>query len=326
MSIDATTIRQVKVSASARSRPGYGLASACTRICWSPAADFSTIPTPDRQIAVGQWILDRGAMPRVDVYSFSMPGESWVSSSWLAQVLYAASYNLAGWAGPVVVAAGGIAATFALLAHILERRVAPTYAILVALAAVVLSMPHFLARPHVLAMPLMVASGATVFMIASEWRQPPSYWLLPLIALWANLHGGFCVRSGAGGRLRNRRAVERGAVGSAGRWCCAGGRSGWLRWRPAASRPTAGDRSSLHAGFFDLASFAAAAAQRMGAGGFQQARFVRADDSRFDRGGVDRGIKLSPPRIALVLGLLHMALSHSRNLEIFALLLPICRC
>jgi hypothetical protein len=35
------------------------------------------------------------------------------------------------------------------------------------------------------------------------------------------------------------------------------------------------------------------------------------------------GVKLTPPRIALVLGLLHMALSHVRNLEIFALLLPI---
>jgi hypothetical protein len=35
------------------------------------------------------------------------------------------------------------------------------------------------------------------------------------------------------------------------------------------------------------------------------------------------GVKLSPPRIALVLGLLHMALSHVRNLEIFALLLPL---
>ena len=28
-------------------------------------------------------------------------------------------------------------------------------------------------------------------MTASERRQPPSFWLLPLIALWANLHGGF---------------------------------------------------------------------------------------------------------------------------------------
>jgi hypothetical protein len=35
------------------------------------------------------------------------------------------------------------------------------------------------------------------------------------------------------------------------------------------------------------------------------------------------GVKLSPPRIVLLLGLLHMALSHVRNVEIFALLMPL---
>jgi hypothetical protein len=40
-------------------------------------------------------------------------------------------------------------------------------------------------------------------------------------------------------------------------------------------------------------------------------------------GALYGGVKLTPPRIALALGLLHMALSHVRNLEIFALLLPI---
>ena len=40
-------------------------------------------------------------------------------------------------------------------------------------------------------------------------------------------------------------------------------------------------------------------------------------------GALYGGVKLSPPRIALVLGLLHMALAHIRNIEIFALLLPI---
>ena len=35
------------------------------------------------------------------------------------------------------------------------------------------------------------------------------------------------------------------------------------------------------------------------------------------------GVKLSPPRIVLVLGLFHLALSHVRNIEIFALLMPL---
>ena len=40
-------------------------------------------------------------------------------------------------------------------------------------------------------------------------------------------------------------------------------------------------------------------------------------------GALYGGVKLSPPRIALVLGLLHMALAHNRNIDIFVLLLPI---
>ena len=96
------------------------------------------------QIAVGQWILDHATLPRVDIYSFTRAGEPWISSSWLAQVLYAASYNLAGWTGPVVLAASAIAATFALLTYILGRRIPSTYAILIALAALVLSEGHFL--------------------------------------------------------------------------------------------------------------------------------------------------------------------------------------
>ena len=197
------------------------------------------------QIAVGQWILDHGALPRVDIYSFTKAGEPWMSSSWLAQVLYAASYNLAGWAGPVVLAAGGIAATFA-LAHSYSR---PPHSRglcgPVALAALVLSMGHFLARPHVLVLPVMLA-WANGLMSASERGQAPSPWLLPLIALWANLHGGFVfglVLVGAFALDALWNADRR----SEGRWRCAGRRSASARWWPAASRPTDGDRSSPHA-------------------------------------------------------------------------------
>ena len=142
------------------------------------------------QIAVGQWILDHHALPRVDIYSFTKAGEPWMSSSWLAQVLYATSYNLAGWTGPVVLAATCIAATFALFTHILSRRIPAAYAVAVAMVVLVLSMGHFLARPHVLVLPIMLA-WANGLMLASERGQAPSPWLLPLIALWANLHGGF---------------------------------------------------------------------------------------------------------------------------------------
>jgi hypothetical protein len=259
-------------------------------------------------------------MPRVDVYSFSMPGEAWISSSWLAQVLYALSYNLVGWTGPVVVAAGAIAATFALLTHFLERRIPSTYAALVALAAMVLSTPHFFARPHVLAMPLMVA-WAHGLMAASERREPPSFWLLPLIALWANLHGGFVFG-----------LVLTGAFAIDGLWNA----------EPSQRKPLA-----LRWAAFGLAALAACCVTPYGWESIVASRrildlgellrliseWAPADFSKLSpfeftilvliAGALYRGVRLSPPRIALVIGLLHMALSHGRNLEIFALLLPI---
>ena len=60
------------------------------------------------QISIGQWIIDHAALPRADIYSFTKAGEPWTSSSWLSQVLFAGSYNLAGWTGPVVLASASI--------------------------------------------------------------------------------------------------------------------------------------------------------------------------------------------------------------------------
>ena len=103
------------------------------------------------QIATGKWILDHNAMPRVDIYSFTKPGEPWTHRPGCAQVLFAMSYQLAGWAGPIMLAAAAIAATFALLTSILGRRIPPTYAVMVAFAALFSRCSHVLARPHVLA-------------------------------------------------------------------------------------------------------------------------------------------------------------------------------
>jgi hypothetical protein len=60
------------------------------------------------QITVGQWILDHRAVPETDIYSFTMRGQPWISTQWLAQVLYAKTYAVASWSGPVAMAAGAI--------------------------------------------------------------------------------------------------------------------------------------------------------------------------------------------------------------------------
>ena len=108
------------------------------------------------QITVGQWIIDHRAVPTTDVYSFTMRGQPWISTQWLAQVIYAKAFAMFGWSGPVVLAAAAIAATFALLAKFLSRRLSESTTLVFVAAALALTVPHLLARPHVLALPVMV--------------------------------------------------------------------------------------------------------------------------------------------------------------------------
>ena len=178
------------------------------------------------QITVGQWILDHRAVPHTDIYSFTMRGQPWISTQWLAQVLYAEDLFAVRlepgrwcWRPP------RSRLTFALLTRFLSRRLSDSTTLVFVAAALALTVPHLLARPHVLAMPVMVAWVGGLI-AAADRRDAPSFWLLPLMALWANLHGGFVfglvliapIALDAVVGARRRRA---------NRWCCAG--------RPSAS-------------------------------------------------------------------------------------------
>jgi hypothetical protein len=136
------------------------------------------------QITVGQWIVDHRAVPVVDVYSFTMRGQPWISTQWLAQLMYAVAYGVAGWVGPVALAASAAVATFALLARELRRHFHDGATLVIVAAAFALTLPH------VLAMPVMLCWVGGLVSAMDRWAAP-SLWLLPLMMLWANLHGGF---------------------------------------------------------------------------------------------------------------------------------------
>jgi hypothetical protein len=272
------------------------------------------------QIATGKWILDHGALPHVDIYSFTKPGEPWISTSWLAQVLFAISYQLAGWAGPIILGAMSFAATLALLTAILSRRIRPAYAVMVAFAVLFLSMGHVLARPHVLAAPVMLA-WVSGLVSASDRREAPSFWLLPLITLWANLHGGFVL----GIALVAPFAFD--ALWNANR----------SQWVPLALRWMAFGAVALAAACVTPYGWESILASRkiLELGELLKTIFewMPVNFSAFSAfegwillsiaGALYCGVRLSPPRIILVLGLLHMALCHVRNIEVFTLLMPL---
>jgi hypothetical protein len=272
------------------------------------------------QITVGQWILDHGAVPETDVYSFTMRGQPWISTQWLAQVLYAKAYAVAGWSGPVVLAASAIAATFALLAKFLSRRLSESTMLAFVAAALALTVPHMLARPHVLALPVMVAWVGGLI-AAADRREAPTFWLLPLMALWANLHGGFVfglvliapvaldAMLSADVKLRASLALRWAAfaVLALVASCCTP--YGWNSLLASRKILALGDALPL------IMEWRSADFSSVGV--FEICLLLGIGLALF------RGVKLPPLRIVLLLGLLHMALAQGRSTEILALVAPL---
>src|ERR1700690_227849 len=141
-------------------------------------------------IGAGQWIMAHMALPLRDPFSHSMSGAPWSVHEWLAEIVLAGTYDLAGWVGIVLLTVGCYAAAIAILARHVLKHAEPLTAIIVVGASVAVTLPHLLARPHVLALPLLVLWGSAVFTARDRGRRPP-LWLLPCMVLWANLHGSF---------------------------------------------------------------------------------------------------------------------------------------
>lgn len=142
-------------------------------------------------IRTGEYILDHHVVPTHDLYSFSKPNAPWYAWEWLSDVAAGASFRWAGLKG-VVLGAAVLIVVFAttLIRRMVWRGSHMFVAMAVALLGVGAASVHFLARPHVFTLLLLSIS---VWMIERDRRDPMrQIWLLvPITALWTNLHGGF---------------------------------------------------------------------------------------------------------------------------------------
>lgn len=142
-------------------------------------------------IRTGEYILANRAVPHQDLYSFSKPGDPWFAWEWLADVLSAVAYQLAGLKGVVLFAAVILAAVGTLLLrHMIWRGANMFVALVLCLLAFSASSIHFLARPHIFTM-LLLAISMWVAERDRRGRTAMLWLLIPLTAVWTNLHGGF---------------------------------------------------------------------------------------------------------------------------------------
>ena len=139
-------------------------------------------------IATGQWILDHHAIPRTDPFSFTWAGKPWVPIEWLAEVIYASAYRLAGYSGVAALVTAALIALNGIVFFNAVRWI--RYPLLVLVLMDVVLVPMLLARPHVLGWPLM-ALWIAILLRARERDRAPPLWAPLLMTVWANLHGGF---------------------------------------------------------------------------------------------------------------------------------------
>jgi len=272
------------------------------------------------QIRIGQWILENGAMPTTDVFSFTRYGAPWISSSWLSQVLYAISYGPGDWAGPAILSSLAIGATVAIFLYLLTPYFDPARAFLIAAVALLQSTTHFFARPHVLALPVLLAFIGGL-MAAADRRTHPSWFLLPLMALWANLHGGFVLGLaligpigleavwGAEPSRRLKLAARWGLFGLAALAASCVTPYGWNSMLGAIKILSLGKLLSLIWEWMPV--------------DFSKLGFFEATLLGLIALPFYRKLTLSVPRILLLLGLVWMALTHVRNIEVFAFIVPL---
>jgi hypothetical protein len=144
-----------------------------------------------RHLLMGRIVLEQGAPPDQEVFSYVYENRPYTPQEWLSGVIYYAAYILLGLNGVVLLASLLIAATFAILYQeaILQNAGSISTFLLMSLGAFVTSI-HWITRPHLFTM-LFLA----IWLILTErlYRNAPvKVWIFPaLMIVWANMHGEF---------------------------------------------------------------------------------------------------------------------------------------
>jgi len=146
-------------------------------------------------IRTGERILDIGGLPYQDPFSFSKPGQTWFAWEWLADLFFAALFRAGGLKWIILFSAATLAFSCWLILRGMVSAGANALAAIFVLHAVIgAGSVHFLARPHIFTILFLVVAFQLLRqdqMADPLHRNQQVWWLIPLTAVWVNLHGGF---------------------------------------------------------------------------------------------------------------------------------------
>ena len=142
-------------------------------------------------LKTGQYVFTTGALPRMELWSFTHYGIPWTAHGWLSGVLFYGVWSVAGLKPLIFI--------FALLTAIAfwiafkRTNAHPFFAGSAILLAVWTSLPNVGVRPRVFTILFASIFLALLGRFARGVKERWIWLLIPIMTLWANLHGGFFI-------------------------------------------------------------------------------------------------------------------------------------
>jgi hypothetical protein len=156
---------------------------------------FASRPISDADfwfhLKTGQYVFQNGQVPHTEIFSFTYNGIPWVAHGWLAGTFFYGVYSALGLYALIFIFAILVALSFwMVLKNTQAHPFVLAFALLLGIWTV---LPNIGVRPRVFTL-LLSSIFLVVLQDYARRGAGRRIWLLvPLTALWANLHGGFVI-------------------------------------------------------------------------------------------------------------------------------------
>ena len=148
-------------------------------------------------VRFGLDILNTGALHQEDPYSFTSD-RPWINHEWLAEVVFALAWKYAGTPGLIAVKlACAIGALALIAAAIRESRVGSGEMVFLVGLTLLGILPRVgQIRPQLFS---VILFAALIYLFVRAQTRGPHvlFWSIPIVVLWANVHGGWLVGVGS---------------------------------------------------------------------------------------------------------------------------------
>lgn len=156
---------------------------------------FAARPLSDRDfwwhLKTGEYIINTHSIPKADFFSFTNYGKAWIAHEWLSEAIFYVIYSRFGFNTLIVIFAILTALAFWITFNRTESH--PLIGGFAMFLGIWTVLPGIGVRPRVFTLLLSSVYLALLGRYVRRGNPRQLWWLVPLMALWVNLHGGFLI-------------------------------------------------------------------------------------------------------------------------------------